>query len=284
MNIISYSGRRPESFVKTRLAIGSDDLAMLLELTYRNIGADFRNYKKASIARLVSKRIVANNCASVKEYVEILDKDPTEYGRLVSALTINVTEFFRDPEVFEAVRGAVSEIYGASDGVRVWSCGCATGEEAYSIAIMLSEVLPAEAVKNTVVFATDIDADAIEQGRIAEYREGSLVNVSADNMAKYFFMSSNVFWKIDYNIRSLVRFGVLDIVKGHAISKVQILFCRNLFIYFNKELQAEVFRKLDFALRPGGLLVLGMAEQVPAQWSHRYSAIGQDINVYRKNI
>ncbi|OGQ55710.1 MAG: hypothetical protein A3J24_05025 [Deltaproteobacteria bacterium RIFCSPLOWO2_02_FULL_53_8] len=195
-----------------------------------------------------------------------------------------MSEFFRDPEVFAAVRGAISSVPGASGGLRVWCCGCATGEEAYSIAILLSDVLPPDVLSKTVVFATDIDADALDQARIAEHRDDSLGNMDADCMAKYMFMSSNVFWKVGYTTRNLVRFGVLDIVKKHPISKVHILFCRNLFIYFNKELQAEVFRKLDFAIRPGGLLVLGMAEQVPPEWSHCYRPVGRDLNVFQKKV
>lgn len=283
INSSTRTGKRTERLKKPGLAICAEDLAALIEMLYQKNGADFRNYKKASIARRVAKRLGARDCASVREYIGILDKDQTEYDRLMSTLTIKVTEFFRDPEVFNAVRDAIFSVSGSSNGVRAWSCGCATGEEAYSIAIILSEVLSLEALRNTVVFATDIDTDAIEHGRIAEYRENSLGNVSAESRAKHLFMSSNVFWKIDFNIRNFVRFGMLDIVKGHPISRVQILFCRNVFIYFNKELQAEVFRKLDFALKSGGLLVLGMAEQVPAQWSHRYRALGRGLNVFQKN-
>lgn len=283
MDRATRTGGRTGGLKKPGLAICADDLSMLLEKIYQKIGADFRNYKKASIARRVVKRLGAHNCASVREYLEILDKDPGEYDRLVSTLTIKVSEFFRDPEVFKAVRSAVSGVPGASRGVRAWSCGCASGEEAYSVAIVLSEVLSAEALRNTVVFATDIDSDAIERARIAEYREDSLVNADAECRAKHLFMSSNVFWKVNYAIRNIVRFGVLDLVKGHPISRVQILFCRNVFIYFNKELQAEVFRKLDFAIRPGGLLVLGTAEQVPSEWSHLYRPVCRDLNVFQKS-
>lgn len=283
MNRAAHRGRRTDGIKKPGLAICADDLAMLLEKIYQKNGADFRNYKKASIARRVTKRLGAHNCASVREYADILDKDPGEYDRLVSTLTIKVSEFFRDPEVFQTVRNAVSGVPGSSRGLRAWSCGCASGEEAYSVAIILSEVLSAEALRNTVVFATDIDPDAVERARIAEYREDSLGNADADCLAKHLFMSSNVFWKVNYTIRNLVRFGVLDIVKGHPISGVQILFCRNVFIYFNKELQTEVFRKLDFAIRPGGLLVLGTAEQVPSGWSHRYRPVGRDLNVFQKS-
>ncbi|MBI5886643.1 MAG: protein-glutamate O-methyltransferase CheR [Deltaproteobacteria bacterium] len=283
MSGFSRTARKGRGVKRPALAVCVEDLNMLLEKVYMESGADFRSYKKASIARRVAKRLAMCRCASVAEYAAVLDKDPAEYDRLRSMLTIKVSEFFREPEVFEAVRDALAYVPGLSNGVRAWCCGCASGEEAYSIAILLAEAVSGEVAGNSVVFATDIDPEAIDRARMAEYREESLANVTSERRDRHFIMSSNVFWKVSQAIRSLVRFGTLDIVKGHPISKVHLLFCRNVFIYFNQELQKEVFNKLDYALRPGGLLVMGKAEQVPPGWAHRYHPIGRDLNVFRKN-
>jgi len=284
MRRITRQAGKGDGVNRPALAVCAADLEMLMEKVYRESGADFRSYKKASIARRVVKRLVMCQCASVGEYAAILDKDPAEYDRLRSMLTIKVSEFFRDPEVFDAVRGALAYVPGLSNGARAWSCGCAAGEEAYSIAIMFAEAFSSEVAGNSVVFATDLDPDVVDRARVAEYREDSLVNVSAERRDKHFVMSSNVFWKVNHAIRTLVHFGTLDIVKGHPISKVHLVFCRNVFIYFNQGLQDAVFAKLDYALRPGGLLVMGKAEQVPSKWINRYHAIGRDLNVFRKNL
>ncbi|MBI5561883.1 MAG: protein-glutamate O-methyltransferase CheR [Deltaproteobacteria bacterium] len=265
--------------------ISDDELKMLLDKVYRERGADFRNYKKASLARRVAKRLALTGSASIGDYCSALDSDASEYDRLLPILTIKVSEFFREPEVFYAVKRSLGALPEADAGVRAWCCGCASGDEPYSLAILRAEGLGAPALRRSAVFATDVDAEAVDRARIAEYREDALRNVPEALMNKHFFMSSNVFYKVNYTIRNLVRFGVLDIVKGHPISRVHLLFCRNLFIYFNRHLQEAAFKKLDYALRPGGLLVLGKAEQVPMRWAARYYAVGDNgLNVFRKGI
>ncbi len=254
----------------------------LLEKILREAGWDFRGYKRAGIARRVGKRMAAGNVSSYGEYSRILDKDPDEWGRLFSSLTINVSEFFRDPEVFDYLRHAIPRYSASHERLKIWSCGCANGEEAYSMAMLLEETLVAPELKHTAIYATDIDIDAIDAGRTGEYREESLNNVPPEMRDKYCILASNVFYRVNHSIRSHVKFGVLDIVKGHQISHVKILLCRNLFIYFDKALQEEVFRKLNFALRPGGLLVLGRAEVVPQSYAHLYTRAGEHLSVYRK--
>jgi len=257
-------------------------LDALLEKVHRERGWDFRGYKRPGMARCVGKRLIASKAVSYGEYSRILDKDPDEWGRLFSSLTINVSEFFRDPEVFDYLRHAIHGYSGSHERFKIWSCGCANGEEAYSMAMLLEETLSGAALKHTAIYATDIDTEAIDASRTGEYREESLNNVTPEMMDKYFILASNVFYKVNHSIRSHVKFGILDIVKGHQISHVQILLCRNLFIYFDKALQEVVFRKLNFALRQGGLLVLGKAEVVPSAYAHLYTRVGENLSIYRK--
>lgn len=258
------------------------DLSMLLEKIYTEKGWDFRNYKRSSVTRRISKRLTVLNISSYEEYSRLLNKDPREYERLFSNLTIKVSEFFREPEVFEALSRIIKESFKTM-ALKVWCCGCANGEEAYSIAILLSEKLAPEALSEARIFATDIDPEALDAARKAEYREEALRNVPGDMMKRY-FLETGAQHKVRQNIRSLVKFGVLDIVQSPSISGVHILLCRNLFIYFNKTLQEQVFLKLDYSLKPGGVLVLGKAEVLPQSYSHRYTPVGEKQNIYIKRL
>jgi len=256
------------------------DLDMLLEKIYDERGWDFRNYKRSSVMRRISKRLMLLDLHSYEEYAGLLDRDPSEYDRLFANLTIKVSEFFREPEVFERLCDAIKESW--SDKVlKVWCCGCGYGEEAYSIAMLLAECLSLEAVSNTKIFATDIDPEALDSARKALYREESLKNVFPEILEKYFTRTDGLY-KVKYTIRNLVKFGTLDIVQSTPLSGMQLVVCRNLFIYFGKPLQEKVFQKLDYALKPGGLLALGRAEVLPQQFMPGYVPVGKGLNLFRK--
>jgi len=257
------------------------ELSALLDKVYSEKGWDFRNYKMSSVKRRVMKRLSARNVSSCADYLEILESDKSEYGRFFSNLTIKVSEFFREPEAFGALECWVGSFCRRSEGLRVWSCGAAYGEEAYTLAILLSEILSPEALERTRIFATDIDAAALDCARKARYREDSLRNVSAERMRACFEEEEGAF-KVRFGIRNLVKFGCLDIVSHSPLLKIDILACRNLFIYFNKHLQEEVFKKLDYALNPGGILMLGKAEAVPSSFASGYEHLAAGKNIYRK--
>lgn len=258
------------------------ELQSLLDKIYLEKRWDFRNYKLASVRRRINKRLQANKLCTYADYSRLLDADPMEYKRLFSTLTIKVSEFYREPEVFDYLRYILTNFQFFSGGLKAWSCGCAHGEEAYSLAMLLSESMAPEALAATKIYATDIDNDALEAARKGEYKEEFLVNISPELMEKYFIMQENGSYKVDFSLRKLIKFGSQDIVKDSAISKIDILFCRNLFIYFNKTLQERVFEKLDFALKPGGVLVLGKAEVVPQAFISKYMQVGGRMSIYRK--
>lgn len=259
------------------------DITVLLEKIYSDRGWDFRDYKKTSLARRISKRLQAHNIFSYGDYCSVLESDPAEYSRLFSHITIKVSEFFREREVFEALCHAIKSSFPRNEPIKAWSCGCAYGEEPYSMAIILDRCLEPDALKRTKLFATDIDHEALDQARKGAYMEESLRNVPAEVRKQYFFESEGMF-RVHPNIRNLVKFGALDIVRQSSISGVNLLFCRNLFIYFNKFLQKAVFQKLDYSLKPGGLIVLGKAEVLPASFASRYEPVGDRTNIFRKRL
>lgn len=257
------------------------ELSALLDKVYSEKGWDFRNYKRSSVKRRVLKRLNARNVPSCADYLAVLEADHSEYGRLFSNITIKVSEFFREPEAFSVLEDSIASAFRRPPGLRVWSCGSAYGEEAYSIAILLSELLSREALDKTKIFATDIDGAALDCARRARYRDESLRNVSEERRRIYFEEDEGAF-KVRFGIRNLVKFGCLDIVANPPLLKIDILACRNLFIYFNKSLQEEVFRKLDYALNHGGILMLGKAEAIPSSFAPRYEHLAAGTNIYRK--
>lgn len=255
-------------------------LPLLLEKLLAERGWDFRGYKKTSLTRRVTKRLQANGLSSVDDYVRLIEADPSEYQKLFSCLTIKVSEFFREPEVFDALCEILRTDFSATP-LRAWCCASACGEEAYSLAILLSECLGIDALASSKVFATDIDQEALEYGRHAVYRAESMQNVTPEIMERYFIRTDGQF-KVKYTLRNIVKFGTLDIVRNPALSGMHIVFCRNLFIYFDKALQEKVFHKLDYALKPGGVLALGKAEVLPHQYFQGYTPVGKGLNLFRK--
>lgn len=259
----------------------SGDIEALLEKIFLDKGRDFRGYKRSSVSRRIAKRFSAVDVSSCEEYALVLDTDPAEYARLFSSLTIKVSEFFREPEVFDALGGYLASFFPPDKGIKAWSCGCAHGQEAYSLAMVLTDVLSPEGLSLSKVLATDIDKEALEQARKAVFSEEATTGM-APGVRQRYFIETEGGYKVKYNIRNLVRFGALDIVRDPTIAHVNLLLCRNMFIYFGKPLQERVFEKLDYSLEPGGILVLGKAEVLPASYSSDYTELGDGHNIFRK--
>ncbi len=261
--------------------VEEEHLTDLLEDLYREKGWDFRHYKKTSLQRRISKRLSKYSIPTYKAYMELLQSDPEEYDKLFSTITINASEFFRDREAFDLLREELQSLSSETTDLRIWCCGCANGEEPYSLAMLLWECLPSEKRNKARIFATDIDSEAIQSARRATYREDSLTNLSSNIREKYFF-KTNGEYKVKYSLRNMIRFGKLDIIQAPSISKIDILFCRNLFIYFEKGLQEKIFKKLDYALKPGGFLAIGPAEVLPPAFASMYREVKKGSRLYRK--
>lgn len=253
----------------------------LLEKIVRESGWDLRNYKKASLKRRIGVRLNTHNISSYKDYHSVLESDPAEYNSLISTITIKVSEFFRDPEIFDLLKELIGRDAPSGHLYRAWSCGCAHGEEAYSLAILLADSFCTGNMDKISVYATDADEKALDKARKGTYTEESLRNIS-QNLKNRYFEKSDKGYKLNQEIRNMVRFGALDIIRNNPISKVDLLLCRNLLIYFEKGLQERVLKKLDFALKPEGLLVLGTAETLPPSFLSRYMEIKPGSRVYRK--
>ncbi len=242
------------------------ELKTLLHKIYDERGMDFRDYKQSSLVRRLQKRLDAFGIASYKDYMKILDRDRDEYNRLFETLLINVTEFFRDPEAWEALdREVLAEIIASKekgDSIRIWSAGCATGEEPYTIAILLAEKLgPPINDYNIRIYATDIDDSALVEARKGLFSEDKVKNLKPELVAKYFTRENN-FYRINRNIRQLVIFGKQNLATDAPISHIDLLVCRNVLIYFNSDLQSKLLLRFHYALNRYGYTFFGKSESM----------------------
>jgi len=257
----------------------------LLEFLKRQRGLDFTGYKRTSLERRFRRRMEAVGCPSFSDYLDYLEVHPDEYEQLFAMLLINVTEFFRDPPMWRDLQEQVLPglIAGKQDDepIRVWSAGCASGQEAYTIAIVLAEVLGLDALRERVkIYATDVDEDALAQARHAVYSVKELENVPPELREKYFERSDQR-WAFRKDLRRTVIFGRNNLVQDAPISRLDLLVCRNTLMYFTAETQARILRHFHFALRDEGVLMLGKSEMMI---SHRdlFTALDLQKRIFTK--
>src|SRR3954454_12550629 len=208
----------------------------------------------------------AGGCPSHSDYLDYLEVHPEEYEQLFAMLLINVTEFFRDPPMWHDLQTDVLPGLLArkqdDEPVRVWSAGCASGQEAYTVAIVLAEALGLDGFRERVkIYATDIDEDALAQARLAVYTAKELESVPPELRERYFERADQR-WAFRKDLRRTVIFGRNNLVQDAPISRLDLLICRNTLMYFTAETQARILRHFHFALRDDGVLMLGKSEMM----------------------
>ncbi|MFM0034934.1 CheR family methyltransferase [Paraburkholderia strydomiana] len=227
-------------------------------------GHDFRHYKRATVLRRIERRLQVNALPDLPSYLLFLERHPDENRALLRDMLIGVTNFFRDREAFEALeREVVPGMFeGRDDGeqVRAWVAGCSTGEEAYSLAMLLCERLGEESPQPGIqVFATDIDERAIESARAGRYLESILTDVPPSRL-RQFFTHTRGFYVVSKALREKVLFAAHNILRDPPFSQLDLVTCRNLLIYLDRDVQRQVLQTFHFSLRPGGHLFLGNSE------------------------
>jgi two-component system CheB/CheR fusion protein len=246
-----------------------DALATLLGHIRERSGIDYGAYKPATISRRVRGRMSTTDSPSIAAYSALVENDPVEYDRLVDSLLIKVTEFFRDAKLWDQLRSTVlpallEEARGEGRELRIWSAGCSTGEEAYSLAMTAAEVMSEGGPTPDVrIFATDVDRAAVAFARRGVYPPGALRNVPAPLRARYFIRSNEGF-EVVRRIRSRMVFGEHDLTTRVPFPRIDLLLCRNVLIYFTVPLQRAALETFAYSLRTDGRLVLGTAETVAA--------------------
>ena len=267
--------------------MSESELADIIGLLRSRTGYDFSPYKLGTVRRRVERRMAmaATEIQAASHYVELLKSDPAELLSLSQDLLINVTSFFRDPKVFETLeRDIIPELIrgqkrGAS--LRVWIAGCSSGEETYSIAMLCREQLvAAQSDMKLQIFASDIDTAAVTMARAGVYPKNIEQDVSAARLAR-FFVQEDDSYRIAPELRAFVVFTVQDVLQDPPFSRLDLISCRNLLIYLLPKAQAQVLSVFHFALRDGGVLLLGGAETAN-NTGGRFEPISKDDKLYRR--
>ncbi len=259
-------------------------LQQIFDLVYRETGHDFSDYKDATIRRRVGRRMAVNQIIELDAYVRYLERAPAEVHTLFREFLIGVTHFFRDPEAFEALqKQVIPELFkgrSPEDPIRVWVAGCSTGEEAYSIAILLREQMERLGIEYEVqIFASDIDAEAVASARRGVYPSSIAADVSAERLER-FFIEGEQSYEVRPEIRGMVIFAEQSFVKDPPFSHLDLVSCRNVLIYLGRELQQRVTPLFYYALKPGGYLFLGTADGLGRQ-SELFQVVDSRWNILR---
>ena len=240
--------------------------AKLLSVLRGVSGLDFRNYKKTTLQRRLARRMMLKHIDSLAEYLRYVQARPDELRELQEDALINVTRFFRDPEVFEALKTDVfPQLFPnkqASEQIRIWSAGCSTGEETYSLAMMLLEYFANQPVEPSIqIFGTDASESSIERARAGIYSDSITTEVSPERLRRYFIKTATGF-QVTKRVRDLCIFAKQDLCTDPPFSRINLISCRNVLIYLTAKVQDNIILTFNYALKPNGVLMLGSSESL----------------------
>ena len=262
-------------------------LKKIFVLLRTHSGHDFSQYKPNTVYRRIERRMAMQQIENANEYIKYVQQAPAEIEALFKDMLIGVTNFFRDPEAFEALeKQVISGLFSEkkpNETVRVWSVGCSTGEEAYSLAILLAEHQQQRKERSNVqMFATDIDSRSIAAGRAGIYPVSITTDISQNRLERFFFLEpGGSFYQIDKKLRDMIVFSEQNVIKDPPFSKLDLISCRNLMIYMGHELQKKMIPLFHYALNPGGILFLGASETI-GEFGNLFSTIDRRSKIYRK--
>jgi two-component system CheB/CheR fusion protein len=262
----------------------ADGLRKILSMVRTQTGHDFSLYKKTTLSRRIEKRLNLHNLEDVNSYVEYLKENSEEVHNLFKDMVIGVTNFFRDPEAFRTLQEKILPAYvkqqPAEYNFRVWVPGCGSGEEAYSIAMILTECT--EALKRDLriqIFGTDIDEEALNVARAGFYSDNIGADVSKDRLRR-FFIRENGGFRVKKEMRDMVVFAVQDVTKDPPFTKLDMLSCRNLLIYMETELQDRLLPLFHYSLKPEGFLFLGTSETI-GKYTDLFNVLDKKWKLFR---
>jgi two-component system, chemotaxis family, CheB/CheR fusion protein len=287
MAYVAHAFGRPTRLATLSTPLTENALKKIFILLRTQTGHDFSQYKPSTICRRIERRMAVHQIDSTEAYVKYLQQTPLEVEALFRDLLIGVTSFFRDPDAFEALETQVIpklfEGKPAGAVIRAWSAGCSTGEEAYSIAILLHE--HSEKLKQAYklqVFATDIDSRAVAVARAGVYPASVAENISSERLARFFTAEPDgSAFRIHKSIRDLLVFSEHDVIKDPPFSKLDLISCRNLLIYLDSNLQKKLIPLFHYALQPRGTLFLGNSETI-GELGDLFTVIDRKSKLYQR--
>lgn len=261
-------------------------LSKVYKLLTKRTGTDFTNYKHSTLTRRLEKRLSVLNITEIDNYLKVIEKNPKELDSLLNTVLIGVTTFFRDKESFQALEEQLEKLLSKKDPgsqIRIWIPGCATGEEPYSIAIMLNSILRDKIDQYKIqIFATDIDERAIAKARRGIYSAKALENISRDVIDNYFLKRDGEYELIK-SIRGMVLFSKHDVISNPPFLKLDLISCRNLLIYFGVNLQKQIIPLFHYALKDSGILFLGKSESV-GHFNNLFSIIDNKHKIFKRRF
>lgn len=273
--------------VITKVVKSEDELLMnkICAQLHAKTGHDFSSYKKTTVSRRIEKRIQAKHLNGLQKYSDILETEEQEASALLKDLLISVTSFFRDPDAFAYLKNnVIPKIFDdcpADSPIRIWVPACATGEEPYSLAMLLKEhMLEQDVQKSIQIFATDIDRPALETARNGRYTVEAVKTIPQEFLKKYFTKNIDSF-QVSQALREMCIFSEHNVIKDPPFSKLNFISCRNLFIYMESELQGKIFPLFHFSLLENGFLFLGPADNVTGM-GHSFKTIDKKNKIFQK--
>ena len=286
--------KRLTDLIRIKEMVWPPDIVNLDEETLRRIlahlrvrtGHDFSKYKRSTVVRRIARRMQVNRIDELKGYYDIVRDNPDEVQALLSDLLISVTNFFRDKEAFEALAKRIPEIFvgkGTDHPVRVWIAGCATGEEAYSMGILLLEEAARREVRSPIqVFATDLDARALVAAREGRYPVAIEADVNEGRLRRFFTRDGD-YYRVRQELRDIILFALHDILKDPPFSHLDLISCRNVLIYLDRDLQEQVCSTFHYALKAGAYLFLGSAETADNP-SGNFRPVDRHARIYQSTL
>jgi len=272
----------PQACLTTTL---DEELRTLFAILKARTGHDFSGYKKNTVLRRIERRMAINEAGGLKKYLAILEQTPQEAQALCRELLIGVTGFFRDPEAFEFLRREIiPRLFAGRDPeepVRIWHACCATGEEAYSVAMLIREHLEQKDMQAKVqIFATDIDEAAVAQARAGLYGDDVAAEMGEERLTR-FFTRNDGRWQVTKQLREMIVFAPHSLIKDPPFSRLDLLVCRNFLIYLDVEMQKRLISLFHMVLKPGGVLFLGTSENVGGNSEH-FAALDKKWKIFKR--
>ena len=262
------------------------ELRQIFSTIEKVTGFDASQYRFSTLMRRLNLRLSATHSSNHREYLVVLKKDPMECQRFIQTLTINVTDFFRDKEVFLFVKNNhFPQLIERADKrkrktLSIWSMGCSRGQEPYSLAILWNEYLGSKINDYKIkIHATDVDGEALIKAKSGLYTPKETANLSKNIIRKYFSKQDGMF-KIKSSLQNMIKFKQFDIIKEPPPGKFDMVFCRNVFIFFESQLQKKMLKKLYVSLKKNGILILGRAEMLHDE--ERFQCLSGRFHIYKK--
>ena len=282
LSILPYTGTTALSSLPDQ----EQEVQKIFTLLFNNLNVDFSNYKQTTITRRILRRMALHKIRELKDYTKMLRESTTELEQLYRDLLINVTSFFREPALYDALRKRIFAMVlrdrKPTDAIRIWVPACSTGEEVYSIAICLFEYMNDRGFISPVqLFATDLSEVAIEKARTGIYSKLTLEKVAARRIEKY-FINLNGEYQIIKPIRDICIFAIHDLLKDPPFSKLDMISCQNVMIYLQPDAQKRILHSFHYALKPDGMLLLGKSESI-GKATELFTPMDKDIKLYSKN-